>query len=113
MLKVELHTHTADDPRDDIPHSAEQLIDRTSDLGYDAIAITLHDKQLDVGPLVEYASRRGLLLMPGVEKDIRGKHVLLLNFSIRAETVESFEDLAELKKEEPAGLVIAPIPSFR
>ena len=47
MLKIELHSHTVDDPRDDIAHSAQQLIDRASDLGYDAIAITLHDKQLE------------------------------------------------------------------
>ena len=112
MLKVELHSHTADDPRDDIAHSAHELIDRASDLGYDAIAITLHNKQLDVCPLVEYASHRGLLLIPGIERDFRGKHVLLLNFSMRAETVESFEDLAELKRQEPAGLVVAPHPFF-
>jgi len=112
MLKVELHTHPADDPRDDIEHSAQQLIDRASDLDYDAIAITLHNKQLDIRPLKEYASQRGLLLIPGIERDILGKHVLLLNFSIRTETVESFEDLADLKREEPAGLVVAPHPFF-
>ncbi len=112
MLKVELHSHTADDPRDDIGHSAQQLIDRASDLDYDAIAITLHNKQLDVRPLEEYASQRGLVLIPGIERDIGGKHVLLLNFSTRAETVVSFEDLAVLKREEPAGLVVAPHPFF-
>ena len=112
MLKVELHSHTADDPRDDVAHSARQLIDRASDLDYDAIAITLHNKQLDVRPLVTYASQRGLVLIPGIERDIGGKHVLLLNFSIRAETVESFEDLADLKREEPTGLVVAPHPFF-
>ena len=112
MLKVELHSHTADDPRDDVAHSARQLIDRASDLDYDAIAITLHNKQLDVRPLVTYASQRGLVLIPGIERDVGGKHVLLLNFSIRAETVESFEDLVDLKREEPAGLVVAPHPFF-
>ncbi len=48
MLKVELHSHTSDDPHDRIPYSAEQLIDRAAALGYDALAITLHDKQLDL-----------------------------------------------------------------
>ena len=28
MLKVELHTHTADDPRDAIPYTSAELIDR-------------------------------------------------------------------------------------
>ena len=41
MLKVELHTHTADDPVDAIPHSTFELIDRAAALGYDALAITL------------------------------------------------------------------------
>ncbi len=112
MLKVELHSHTADDPRDDIAHSARQLIDRLSELDYDAIAITLHNKQLDVSPLVTYARQRGLVLIPGIERDIGGKHVLLLNFSIRAETVDSFGDVADLKRGEPAGLVVAPHPFF-
>ncbi len=30
MLKVELHTHTSDDPADWIPHSARELIDRAA-----------------------------------------------------------------------------------
>ncbi len=50
MLKVELHTHTADDPYDDVPHSTIELIDRAATLGYDALAVTLHDRQLDVRP---------------------------------------------------------------
>lgn len=112
MLKVELHTHTADDPMDYIPHTAEQLIDRAADLGYDAIAITLHNKQLDLAPLEAHAQERGVLLITGVERDIDGKHVLLINFSIRSERVDSFADLEALKRDEPAGLVVAAHPFF-
>jgi predicted metal-dependent phosphoesterase TrpH len=110
-LKVELHTHTSDDPADDIPHTALQLIDRAADLGYQALAITLHDRQLDLAPLCAHAARRGLVLIPGVERAIQGRHVLLLNFSPEAERVETFEDLAALKQRE-RGLVIAPHPFF-
>ena len=112
MLKVELHTHTADDPKDYIAHTAEQLIDRAAALDYDALAITLHNKQLDVAPLSAYASRRELVLIPGVERDIQGKHVLLINFSSRAPCVETFDDIASLKQDEPGGLVVAPHPFF-
>ncbi len=112
MLRVELHSHTADDPRDYIPHSAEQLVDRAGDLGYDAIAITLHNKQLDLAPLEAHAQERGVLLIPGVERDIDGKHVLLINFSTRSERVDSFADLEALKRDEPTGLVVAPHPFF-
>ena len=45
MVKVELHTHTADDPVDRIPYTSEQLIDRAAAHGYDALSITLHERQ--------------------------------------------------------------------
>jgi len=111
MLKVELHTHTADDPIDGVPHSAAELIDRAAALGYNALAITLHERQLDVRPLKPYAAERGIVLIPGIERSIQGRHVLLLNFSTDAEEVQTFEDLARLRRRE-AGLVVAPHPYF-
>jgi predicted metal-dependent phosphoesterase TrpH len=111
VLKVELHTHTADDPLDRIPYSTTELIDRAAGLGYDALAITLHEQQLDVGPWLAHAASRGLLLIPGVEQTIEGRHVLLINFSKRAGQVKTFADLADLKREE-RGLVIAPHAFF-
>jgi len=111
MLKVELHAHTADDPVDRIPHTTLDLIDRAADLGYDALAITLHEKQLDLARFAPYAAERGLVLIPGVERTIEGKHVLLLNFASGAEQVETFSDLARLKAAQP-GLVVAPHPYF-
>ena len=112
MLKVELHTHTSDDPDDYIAHTAEQLIDRAAAFGYGVLAITLHNKQLDLDPLGEYADARGVVLIRGVERAIEGKHVLLINFTGRAAQVTTFEDLALLRREEPGGLVIAPHPFF-
>src|SRR5215204_6039444 len=100
MLKVELHSHTADDPSDKIPYSTHQLIDRAAELGYGALAVTLHDKQLDPAPFVDYARERGVTLIPGLERTIGGKHVLLLNFRRGAEDVHSFDDLARLRRRE-------------
>jgi predicted metal-dependent phosphoesterase TrpH len=111
VLKVDLHTHTADDPHDRIPYCSEQLIDRAAALGFDALAITLHDKQLDVVPLRSYARERGVVLIPGIERTIAGKHVLLLNFGNGVEDVRTFDDLAALKRRHH-GLVIAPHPYF-
>jgi len=110
-LKVELHTHTADDPVDSIPHTTRELIERAAALGYNAVAITLHDKQLDVEPFRGYASERNLVLIPGIERTIEGRHVLLINFSVRAESVDDFAQLAALKRQEP-GIVVAPHPFF-
>ena len=109
MLKVELHAHTSDDPVDDIPHSAHDLIDRAAALGYGALAITLHERRLDPAPFASYARERGLILIPGVERTIEGRHVLLVNFSRAAEQTRTFDDLRRLKAGE-CGLVIAPHP---
>jgi predicted metal-dependent phosphoesterase TrpH len=111
MLKVELHAHTADDPVDVIPHTTTDLIDRAAALGYDAVAITLHDRQLDFEPWRSYAADRRIVLIPGIERTIEGKHVLLLNFDRGVEGVETFADLAALKARAD-GLVVAPHPFF-
>ena len=56
MLKVDLHTHTSDDPVDDVPYSTYELIDRAAQLEYHALAITLHERQLGLQPFVGYAA---------------------------------------------------------
>ena len=111
MLKVELHAHTSDDPVDPIPYRATDLIDRASRLGFDALAITLHERQLDIQPLIPYARERGIVLIPGVERSIEGRHVLLLNFPAAAEAVQSFAGLARLKMHTQ-GLVVAVHPFY-
>jgi predicted metal-dependent phosphoesterase TrpH len=111
VLQVELHSHSADDPVDAIPHTTAQLIERAAAMGYDALAVTLHDRQLDLCPYASFAAERGITLIPGTERTIEGKHVLLLNFRRGAEDVRSFDDLAALKRRE-SGLVIAPHPFF-
>jgi predicted metal-dependent phosphoesterase TrpH len=111
MLKVELHSHTADDPLDRIPYSTRELIDHAVAQRFDALAITLHDRQLDLEPHRAYAAERGLVLIPGIERTIDEAHVLLLNFSAASEQVRSFDDVARLKARE-SGLVIAPHPFF-
>jgi predicted metal-dependent phosphoesterase TrpH len=111
MLKVDLHTHTSDDPSDRVPYSTCDLIDRAAELGFDALAVTLHDRQLDPAPWRSYAEARGVILIPGIERTIEGRHVLLLNFSRMAESVQFFDELARLKQLE-SGIVIAPHPFF-
>jgi predicted metal-dependent phosphoesterase TrpH len=111
VLKVDFHTHTSDDPVDRIPYSPCGLIDRAAALGFDALAVTLHERQLDLRHLTPYAAERGIVLIPGIERTIEGKHVLLLNFSPASEDVRTFADLARLRTRE-RGLVVAPHPYF-
>jgi len=112
MLKVELHSHTSDDPEDPIRHTARQLIDRAAALGYGGLAITLHNRYTGDPALAEYARALGLTLLPGIERTITGRDVLLVNFPAEAAEVASFDDLHALKRRFPSGLVVAPHPWF-
>jgi predicted metal-dependent phosphoesterase TrpH len=112
MLKAELHAHTSDDPRDWIPHSTTALIDAAAGLGYRVLAVTLHDRLLDIEPFREYAAARDVVLVRGIERTIERRHVLLLNFDERAEQVDDFSGLAALRRASPHGVVIAPHPFY-
>jgi predicted metal-dependent phosphoesterase TrpH len=111
VLKTDLHLHTSEDPVDIIAHNAYGLIDRAVELGFDAIALTLHDRQIADRRIADYARDRGLTLLPGVERTIEGRHVLLINFSNDVDQVHTFADLARLKSRGN-GLVIAAHPFF-
>ena len=112
MLKVDLHLHTADDPLDRLFHTSFDLVDRAAELGFDAIAITLHEIQLANPRVAAHARERGITLIPGTERTIEGRHVLMLNFpGAEAESVRTFDELARLKART-RGLVIAPHPYF-
>ncbi len=111
MLKADFHTHSSEDPADLIPYSAVRLIDSAAQLGYQIVAITLHDKQLDVGDLSKYARDLGVTVIRGIERTIAGKHVLLLNFPQAVDSVRTFDDVRRLKART-SGLVIAPHPFF-
>ena len=95
-----------------MPHGGYALVDRAAALGFDALAITLHDRQHEDARLTAYARERGILLIRGIERTIRGRHVLLLNFDAAdTHAVRSMDDLAPLKRRGH-GLVIAPHPFF-
>jgi predicted metal-dependent phosphoesterase TrpH len=111
MLKTDLHLHTSEDPVDVIAHNAYALIDRAVELGFDAIALTLHDWPIADPRLFDYARDYGLTLLPGVERTIEGRHVLLINFSNGVDGVSTFADLARLKSRGN-GLVVAAHPFF-
>ena len=111
MLKVDLHLHTLEDPADVISHDAYQLINRAAELGFNALAITLHDRVLSDSRLNAYAQDRGIVLLPGVERTIEGRHVLLVNFPVGTDHVRSFRDLAALRSRSN-GIVIAAHPFF-
>ena len=111
MVKLELHTHTDEDPADRITHSTRELVDRAASLGYGALAITLHDRYFDPAPHADYARDRGIVLMSGIERNIGRHHVLLINFPAACAGVRDFNDIATLKRQS-GGLVVAPHPFY-
>jgi predicted metal-dependent phosphoesterase TrpH len=112
VLKVELHAHTDRDPLDRIGHSVRDLIDRAASLGYQALAVTLHNRYFDPVDDAAYARERGIVLVRGIERTINHRHVLLVNFPAACADVRSFDDIAALKRHSPCGLVIAPHPFY-
>ena len=109
-LKVDFHLHTQEDPYDYIPYDSYKLVDMMVARGYDAIAITNHNKITYSERLRDYALERGLLLLRGVERTVRKKHVLLINIKGDLGDLRSLHDIAEARR--PDNLVIAAHPYF-
>jgi predicted metal-dependent phosphoesterase TrpH len=107
-IKTELHAHTDADPADRIGHSVRGLVDHAARLGYGAIAVTLHDRFFDPADDLAYAREQGVVLIAGIERTIRRRHILLINFPAAAADVRDFDDLAALKAAHPNGLIVAP-----
>lgn len=110
QLKADLHLHTSDDPSDRVDYSAEMLIDAVAEQDVDVMAITCHEAVIFNDYLDTYARRRGVLLVPAVELNIEGKHVLALNPDTDQARATTFAELRTLGRREAA--FIAPHPFF-
>lgn len=110
-LRVELHSHTDFDPRDWIEHSAEELIDKAARQGVQVLAITCHRALQWSAALKDYAEASGVLLIPAVEASIEGKDVLIYGLE-HFQHPMSFEQLRQLRAENPVVFAIAPHPFY-
>jgi predicted metal-dependent phosphoesterase TrpH len=111
QLRMEIHSHTDYDPQDWIEHSAEKLIDEVARQGINVLAITCHRALQWSSELNAYAEAAGVLLIPAVEASIEGKDVLIYGLE-RFKHPMSFDQLRELRRQNPAILTIAPHPFF-
>ncbi len=113
-IKLDLHIHTLDDPRDILDYSAHQLLERARALGFAVLAITLHDAVFDRAEVFADAASMGLLLIPAAEVRILGADVILLN--VDAEEVaqlRTFDDLRRLRARRGESLyTIVPHPFY-
>src|SRR5688572_258870 len=108
-LKADLHLHTRE-REEFITYNAWGLIDRAASYGFQVLRITNHDTVTFSAELQGYARERGILLIPGVEATVEGKHVLLYNIDVPPERIRTFADLRRLRR--PEWLVVAPHPFF-
>src|SRR5256884_9946876 len=90
-IKIDLHIHTLDDPKDAVDYSAHELLERARTLGFRVLAITLHDPVFGRQEVFADASAMGFLFFPASEKVLHGADVISLNA-----TAEEMADLTEL-----------------
>ncbi len=117
-LKTNLHFHTGDDIFDRIDYSTKEGIDHAVKLGFNALAITCHQKFAWTEEYFEYARQKGLLFIPGIELyvgetlETSKRHVLVLNAMKDVEKVRTFEELTAYRANHPECFIIAPHPFF-
>jgi len=108
-LKADLHLHTAEDPVDCVGYAAKDLISKAADEGFEVISITNHQRITFNEDLFSLAKERGILLIPGIEMEIQGRHVLVLNppsYGMNSD----FISLSKMRR--PETLIIAPHPYY-
>jgi len=98
MLKADLHTHTKGDPFDDLQYTPKDLIKLAAKQKFEVLSFTWHNKICDPKPLQSFAKKYGILLIPGIEATISGKHTLLYNITNKEmKKVKTHDDLYDLK----------------
>ncbi len=113
--KVELHCHSIGDPIDRLNYTAKRAVDAAVENGVSVLAITWHRRIFDQPEIIDYARQKGLLLIPGVEAEIRRSHLLVLNVQpgdFRNPANITWDDVRALKKVKPNIFVIAPHPYY-
>ena len=113
-IKIDLHIHTLDDPKDALDYSAHQLLERARDLGFRVLAITLHDAVFERPEVFEDAASMGILIIPAAEVRLEGADVILLNVTAsEIEPLRSLNDLEALRGRRGHSLfTIAPHPFY-
>lgn len=113
-IKLDLHIHTLDDPKDVIDYSAHQLLERAHALGFRILAITLHDAIFNRAEVFADASAMGILLIPAAEIRLQGADVIILNVSPQEiAQLKDFDDLRKLRAARGLSIfTIAPHPFY-
>jgi len=108
-LRADLHIHTRE-AEPFIAYNARDVIVRAAREGYRVLSISNHDTQTFSDDLSAFARDHGILLIPGVEVTVEGRHVLVYNADVSVDKIKTFAGLKRYRT--PEWLVIAPHPFF-
>jgi predicted metal-dependent phosphoesterase TrpH len=113
-IKIDLHIHTLDDPKDAVDFSAHQLLERARSLGFRVLAITLHDAVFDRREVFADAAAMGILLISAAEVRLLGADVIVLNVTAdEIAALKNFDDLRMLRARRGNSIfTIAPHPFY-
>ena len=113
-IKIDLHIHTLDDPKDVIDYSAHQLLERAKRLGFGVLAITLHDAVFDRAEVFADAAAMGILLIPAAEVRLQGADIILLNVTAsEIAQLRTFDDVRDLRARRGLSIfTLAPHPFY-
>lgn len=118
-LKTNLHLHTSEDAKEGfaIDYSIYQAIDEARKYNFKILALTSHNKFVYQEKYRQYALKKGILLIPGVELSFnslifRRIHVVVLNCNSTIKRVKKIDDLRKYKMDNPNIFIIAPHPNF-
>ncbi len=117
QLKASLHIHTSEDKKDGhiINYNVYNLIDEAAKSGFNVLGFTPHNKFVFKEEFAEYAKKKGILLIPGVERGLGrffNKHVIILNCDKTIEKVKTLEQLLKYKVEHSEIFILAPHPTY-
>ncbi len=101
-----------------IKYNIYQLIDWAEQLNFKVLGLTCHKKFVYQEDYVQYAAKKGILLLLGVElqmkKKVKRNDLIILNIdpkeAAEVEKINSFEKLADYKKKHQEIFILAPHP---
>ena len=108
-LRADLHVHTRE-AEPFIAYNAREVIARAAREGYRVLSITNHDTLTFTTDLAAFARDHGIVLIPGVEVTVEGRHVLIYNADVEVAKITTFAGLRHYRT--PEWLVVAPHPFF-
>src|SRR5207302_4551503 len=112
-IKIDLHIHTLDDPKDVIDYSAHELLERAKQLGFGVLAITLHDAVFERAEVFADAAAMGILLIPAAEVRLEGADIILLNVSaVEVAGLKTFDDVRQLRVRRGLSIFTFAPPPF-